>query len=552
MESEYEVNAYESAPHATCKGVIRRVDIRDSQSTITRNIVYDRNPLALAAKRIKTSGSVIVLFDGLKVPNFCRGCGALNPPNDHVCTPKCKFCGGDHPTGDKFLAYFADPVPGRTGFLCPDTNDTDNPSWTTFQHVDNSASKGMGGPIYFTEDSSGLFIDSSADSLRPITFGDVILGPPITGKSGMVTSPAEHIKASSTVAFFSGRDHSSTSGMLNRCLLFTQVGYLKNAKCIRSDNRFRLLFSRPHNSIFAYDFVSLCSDLIYSVSSLLLSGDVELNRGPPKPIKTKECPVTDIRLRSSSTTDETSTTDAKDVDLSSVAQMLAELIKGQQHISQEIADIKDFHQAVKSRFDALETRVAALESLPTTLPSIGNNGKVNNEIQQLQIKIDQLALRNDDLENRYRRNNLLLHGLTESPDETHDLLLSNISTLFEEQLEIKCPSIERCHRIGRRHADRPRPIIMKLLDYREKTNVLKNGHKLKGSDFRISEDFSQRVRSIRKKIWEASKPYRDNGSIVHLSFDHAFINKVKYNWHDDTNTLTKVPPRPTKVTTVNP
>ncbi|KAH7939855.1 hypothetical protein HPB52_018186 [Rhipicephalus sanguineus] len=141
VETEYEVNAYETAPHATCKGVIRRIDIRDSQSVITRNIVHERNPLALAAKRIKTSGSVIALFDGLKVPKFvrygptlvrcylyrkqfdvcftcgrvghrsdvcptpdsvqCRGCGALNPPVDHVCTPKCKFCGGNHPTGDK-------------------------------------------------------------------------------------------------------------------------------------------------------------------------------------------------------------------------------------------------------------------------------------------------------------------------------------------------------------------------------------------------------------------------------------------------------------------
>ncbi|KAL1481967.1 hypothetical protein MTO96_034108 [Rhipicephalus appendiculatus] len=31
----------------------------------------------------------------------CRECGALNSPVDHVCTPKCKFCGGNHPTGDK-------------------------------------------------------------------------------------------------------------------------------------------------------------------------------------------------------------------------------------------------------------------------------------------------------------------------------------------------------------------------------------------------------------------------------------------------------------------
>lgn len=141
VETEYEVNAYETAPHTTCKGVIRRVDLRDNQATITKNIVHDFNPLALAAKRIKSTGSVIVLFDGLKVPNYvrygstlvrcylyrkqfdvcyacgkighrsdvcptpdvvqCRGCGTQNPEDNHTCVPNCKFCGGDHPTGDK-------------------------------------------------------------------------------------------------------------------------------------------------------------------------------------------------------------------------------------------------------------------------------------------------------------------------------------------------------------------------------------------------------------------------------------------------------------------
>lgn len=141
MDTEYEVSAYEAAPQATCKGVIRRVDIRNSQSAITRNIVQERNQLLLAAKRIKTSGSVIGLFDGLRVPNFvrygptllrcylyrkqfdvcfscgsvghrsdvcptrdsvrCRGCRSLSQPANHVCMPKCKFCGGAHPTGDK-------------------------------------------------------------------------------------------------------------------------------------------------------------------------------------------------------------------------------------------------------------------------------------------------------------------------------------------------------------------------------------------------------------------------------------------------------------------
>ncbi|KAH8022380.1 hypothetical protein HPB51_023667 [Rhipicephalus microplus] len=31
----------------------------------------------------------------------CRGCGALNPSENHICTPTFKFCGGGHLTGDK-------------------------------------------------------------------------------------------------------------------------------------------------------------------------------------------------------------------------------------------------------------------------------------------------------------------------------------------------------------------------------------------------------------------------------------------------------------------
>ncbi|KAH7950863.1 hypothetical protein HPB52_002431 [Rhipicephalus sanguineus] len=138
---QYEVSAYEAAPSDTCKGVIRHIDAADDHRTIERNIVNDRNPTALAAKRIKNSGSVIVVFDGLRVPNFvrygptlvpcylyrrqvdicyvcgklghradvcpdpgytqCRGCGISNPTSSHVCNPQCKLCGGLHATADK-------------------------------------------------------------------------------------------------------------------------------------------------------------------------------------------------------------------------------------------------------------------------------------------------------------------------------------------------------------------------------------------------------------------------------------------------------------------
>ncbi|KAH7968182.1 hypothetical protein HPB52_006433 [Rhipicephalus sanguineus] len=138
---QYEVSAYEAAPSDTCKGVIRHIDSADDHRTIERNIVNDRNPTALAAKRIKNTGSVIVVFDGLRVPNFvrygptlvpcslyrrqvdicyvcgklghradvcpdpgytqCRGCGISNPTSSHVYNPQCKLCGGLHVTADK-------------------------------------------------------------------------------------------------------------------------------------------------------------------------------------------------------------------------------------------------------------------------------------------------------------------------------------------------------------------------------------------------------------------------------------------------------------------
>ncbi|KAL1445149.1 hypothetical protein MTO96_045169 [Rhipicephalus appendiculatus] len=131
MGKEHEVSDYEAAPHYTCKGVIRGITLSDGPEELERNIINARNPLALAARRIKNTGSVIVAFDEWKVPNFvrygpvlvrcflyrkqvdncyacgrlggwadvcpnqseiiCRGCCAPNPDEQHQCIPKCKL-----------------------------------------------------------------------------------------------------------------------------------------------------------------------------------------------------------------------------------------------------------------------------------------------------------------------------------------------------------------------------------------------------------------------------------------------------------------------------
>lgn len=66
--------------------------------------------------------------------------------------------------------------------------------------------------------------------------------------------------------------------------------------------------------------------------------------------------------------------------------------------------------------------------------------------------------------------------------------------------------------LGRKFEDKPSPVIMKFLDYREKTSVLKNALKLKGTTMSMSEEFSNRVREIRKHLWKSAAGEKENGA----------------------------------------
>ncbi|KAH7958220.1 hypothetical protein HPB49_000007 [Dermacentor silvarum] len=137
----YEVCAYAAAPENTVKGVIGGIPLSETPEMIRAKVVNIYNGTALEAHRIGNSHAVIVLFKGDKVPSYVKYCGALircrlyrqhkevcrtcgqvghrrdvcprpnvvvcfacgkaNPGENHEqdCKPRCKLCGGSHPTG---------------------------------------------------------------------------------------------------------------------------------------------------------------------------------------------------------------------------------------------------------------------------------------------------------------------------------------------------------------------------------------------------------------------------------------------------------------------
>lgn len=140
-DREFEANAYRAAPENTSKGLIRNISKDESPADIVNNLVTQRNPSVLHAKRMGSTDNIIVLFDGFHVPRYvyygpmlvkcslyrkqidvcyecgrlghradvcpnpndkiCRGCGSSNPLPDHRCEQRCRLCGEGHLTGDR-------------------------------------------------------------------------------------------------------------------------------------------------------------------------------------------------------------------------------------------------------------------------------------------------------------------------------------------------------------------------------------------------------------------------------------------------------------------
>lgn len=159
-----------------------------------------------------------------------------------------------------------------------------------------------------------------------------------------------------------------------------------------------------------------------------------------------------------------------------------------------------------------------------------------SQVSDLQRTIADLEMKVDDLENRSRRSNLIVYGMEEDADSGEDTLDQIINNkIIKGMLKMNPIPIERAHRLGKSNSDKTRPIIYKMLDYRDKESVLRNCRRLKGSNISIGEDFSVRVRHIRKQLWNSAKANKESGDKVFLVYDKLKINKVLYRWDEAKN-----------------
>ncbi|XP_042149009.1 uncharacterized protein LOC121837473 [Ixodes scapularis] len=151
------------------------------------------------------------------------------------------------------------------------------------------------------------------------------------------------------------------------------------------------------------------------------------------------------------------------------------------------------------------------------------------------IELQQQRLSN--LEDRERRNNMIVFGIPEANNETAaDLEQKVIRDIFFGQLGVTVTSVERIHRLGPKRQDKNRPVILRVYNYNEKQLVFKNCRKLKNTPVSVSDDYSKETVEKRRQLWNSGRQEKRNGDKVRLVYDKLFVNDVAYVWDSVTNT----------------
>ena len=74
---------------------------------------------------------------------------------------------------------------------------------------------------------------------------------------------------------------------------------------------------------------------------------------------------------------------------------------------------------------------------------------------------------------------------------------------------------------------RPKTIVLKLLNYKDKVKVFRNVNKLKESGIYINEDFCKETTDRRKELWKEVKVLRDQGKYAVIRYDRIVQHDFK-------------------------
>lgn len=137
-------------------------------------------------------------------------------------------------------------------------------------------------------------------------------------------------------------------------------------------------------------------------------------------------------------------------------------------------------------------------------PILEENKYLKNEVQKLNDKARYL-------ENKGKKNNLILHGIKEIENNRQELFNLIKDIMKGLNVDINSYEINNYYRLGKKHDEgKVRPILISFTSFLKKLEILKNKMKMPKHAY-ITEDFSKETIELRKNLQEQLKQEKQNG-----------------------------------------
>ncbi|KAH9378441.1 hypothetical protein HPB48_013929 [Haemaphysalis longicornis] len=235
---------------------------------------------------------------------------------------------------------------------------------------------------------------------------------------------------------------------------------------------------------------------------LLLSGDVESNPGPGT-------------VPSGPTVD-------------SIFEIVQSLEAKHEHVLREIKELKDNQVAISTSMEDILNRVTVVERNAVLRKSEVHTILAEHNVPScLDRDVASLKTQVEDTNNRLRRNNLIIYGLTDSLNESWAQSEVKALCFFDKQLgePIAPDRIERAHPLGIFRENKNRPIIVKFSSYKDRERMLSREHKLKNTNFALREDLTPAAKFAQSKLLQFS---RSSGSSYKLRHNKLIVNEKSF------------------------
>ena len=276
--------------------------------------------------------------------------------------------------------------------------------------------------------------------------------------------------------------------------------------------------------------VLLC--FLFWRSLLQQCGDIETNPGPPKLDNMRQTRLASGGRRlSADRTDATQsstppTSQNQEPTLTDVMAILNTMNSKFDSMKEDVKVLSDNYVRLQEEVKGLREEVADLRQ---------ENKDLQTDNDTLKTKMEEVLRKTDDLECRSKRNNLIFYGLPREENETGEDCEATLKEIVVDKLELAGDiEFDRVHRLNSKSNS---PVIARCTFFKDKVKILKAKGKLRGSQIFIGEDFSPRVRELRRKLTPHLKKARDEKKKVTMVFDHLVIEGKRYTLDGDNNLI---------------